>query len=109
MVTHYRHEHMPWDRRWRDIKRNYGEAVYIRQKRIICDDAKRQIIHRARAFLIAHQITVEHFERMPHTSEATISLARTALEGPDVMAAAVIRPVLKTLLAADQSPRRKAR
>ena len=75
MVTHYRHDHRAWDRSHGYISRKYGEATYERQKAKINEQAKRQIIRKATAFLNEHRITVDHFRRLQGTDEKTIGLA----------------------------------
>lgn len=74
MVTHYRHEHRAWDRNL-DNLRCYGESTYERQKAIVNEQAKRQIIRKASDFLIAHGVGVEHFRALKGTTEQTIELA----------------------------------
>lgn len=79
MVTHYRHEHRAWDRSHRYISWKYGQDTYERQKSIINEQAKRQIVRKATEFLLAHGIGVETFAKLQGTEEKTIELATKKL------------------------------
>lgn len=79
MVTHYRHEHRAWDRSHPYLTRRYGEATYERQKQKINEQAKRQIIRKATAYLLHHGVQPEHFALLEGTENKTLALAHKKL------------------------------
>ena len=97
MITHYRHEHREWDKQWRYIERNCRDGEYERQKRIINEQAKRQILRKCKWFLVDHGFTPADFGAMQGTTKQTRELAESTLSG--AMTGINVRDPFATLLA----------
>ena len=74
MVTHYRHDHRAWDRQYSYVSARYGQEAYDRQKAVINEQAKRQIIRKCYKFLLGNSFTVKHFMKLK-SDEKTLQLA----------------------------------
>lgn len=85
LVTHYRHHHIQsWNRCWGrngDYYRNKWFGDYEKEKQVVNERAKRQIIRKAQPKLIALGITSETFKKLQNTDEKTIVLAVKKLDG----------------------------
>lgn len=75
MVTHYRHAHRAWDKSAGYLVRMYGRATYERQKNKVNEQAKRQIIRKAKDYMRHHGVTQAHLETLQHTTEETMKIA----------------------------------
>lgn len=84
MITHYRHNHITsWNKCWErngGYYRNGWFGDYNEEKKLVNERAKRQIIRKAKEFLIENEFTVEHFEQLQDSTEKTIELAKKYLK-----------------------------
>jgi hypothetical protein len=80
MVTHYRHTHISsWNKCWDGRAGNYYRSGwfgdYEKEKRLVNERAKRQIIRKCTDYLKMQKITVKDFEGLEYNDEKTIELA----------------------------------
>lgn len=83
MVTHYRHDHIAsWDRCWGYEGRRYRAGWfgnYDEEKQKVNERAKRQLIRKAKTYLLHHQIQPEDFLKLEKTDSQTFALAKKML------------------------------
>lgn len=87
MVTHYRHRHITsWNKMWRGFpgaayRRAAHFGDYEAEKSKVNERAKRQLLRRARAWLIQAGVTADDFAALRGTTEETLRFARRLLPG----------------------------
>lgn len=80
MVTHYRHHHRAWDRSAGYLVRKYGHDTYERQKHRINEQAKRQIMRKAKEYMAFHGVSQAHVKALLHTTAETMKVAEKLLK-----------------------------
>ena len=79
MVTHYRHGHITsWNKCWGYGGRYYRSGWfgdYDEEKAKVNERAKRQIIRKAKEFLIKHEFKSNEFLKLQNTTKETVDLA----------------------------------
>ena len=85
MVMHYRHDHQTsWNKQCGRHGHHYCQRIpnynYDEQKKLYNERGKRQIIRKATDFLNKEGFTPEDFQKLQHTTEKTMTLARKKLQ-----------------------------
>lgn len=77
MITHYRHHHIKyWDNSVNYISKHLD---YDRQKSVVNERCKRNIIRKCRNFMYEKGIKENHFRQLPYNDDSTIKLAEKYL------------------------------
>lgn len=80
MVTHYRHNHVKWDKSWRYMQNKNGHSWdYEKAKQDINERAKRQIIRKCSGVLKGMGIGPAHFGLLENRDSKTLTLAHSLL------------------------------
>jgi hypothetical protein len=86
MVTHYRHSHVMYYNNGVDYVASYHN--YDEFKHLANERAKRQIIRKCLAFLLAHGFTSQDFAALKGTDQKTLELAQRQLDSRNAPAQA---------------------
>ena len=89
-ITHYRHTHITsWNKCWGRMGGYYRAAAkfgnYEEEKHKVNERAKRQIIRKAKDYLIIQGITSKDFCGLQHNDNETLALAEKFLDSKNVV------------------------
>lgn len=73
VVMHYRHQHRKYDRNIQYVQHSFGISP-AEQKKVINEQAKRQILRKSYGYMVYHQIGIDSLLKMNTNSEQTIDL-----------------------------------
>lgn len=79
LITHYRHDHISWDRQWSYMQRKHPMWDYEECKSQVNERAKRQYIRKAYPLFRSMGITAGHFAQLMNTDDKTLGVANKFL------------------------------
>ena len=89
MITHYRHNHITsWNKCWGNRGSYYRQnwfGDYDDEKHQVNERAKRQIVRKAKDYLLFHSIGLENFNQLQSNDPDTIKLVNKLLMGERVI------------------------